>query len=94
MGGGWTALLGPGLGLASTLATPAYFARIAWRFARRAARIASTGGGDWGRSNSISGCGGAGARGDCCWGAESAVPTGEGPRLGGWGDSLKKVYHE
>lgn len=55
--GGWAALLGPGLGLilVVTLATPAYLARIACRLARRAASISSTGGGDAGNSNSISG---------------------------------------
>jgi len=54
--GGGTALLGPGLGLmlVATLDTPAYFARIAWRLALRAARTSSTGGGDGGRSSSIS----------------------------------------
>jgi hypothetical protein len=50
-GGGWTALLGPGLGLAPT---PAYLAMIARRFARRAARVASRGGGDGGISSSKS----------------------------------------
>jgi hypothetical protein len=54
--GGWTALLGPGLGLTpvEALAMSTYLARIAWRLARRAARISSTGGGELGRSSSIS----------------------------------------
>ena len=53
--GGWAALLGPGLGLMPvlTLATPVYLARMAWRFARRAARMSSTGG-EGGKSSSIS----------------------------------------
>ena len=50
-GGGWTALLGPGLGLASR---PAYLAMMARRFARRAASVVSRGGGDGGISSSIS----------------------------------------
>ena len=48
-GGGTTALLGPDDGFASdevsTLARPAYLARMAWRLARRAARVSSTDGG-------------------------------------------------
>jgi len=54
--GGWAALLGPGLGLmlVLTLAAPVYLARMAWRFARRAARMSSTGGGEGGKSSSIS----------------------------------------
>ena len=56
VGGGWAALLGPELGLTLvlTLAAPVYLARMAWRFARRAARISSTGGGEGGKSSSIS----------------------------------------
>lgn len=63
VGGGWTALLG--LGLAPTLSTPLYLAKIANRFARRAASTSSTGGGDGGKSNSMStgsGFGGEGGR--------------------------------
>lgn len=62
--GGWsacTALLSPvtglGLTLGSALAIPAYLANIAWRLARRLARVSSTGGGDGGMSSSISGNG-------------------------------------
>jgi hypothetical protein len=93
VGGGWTALLGLVPELASTLATPAYLAAIAWRFARRAARVASTGGGEVGKSNSMSGWGaGWGAvEGGCGGCGETRVEViGEGPRL--WrGDILVKA---
>ena len=77
-GGGWTALLGPGLGLACvvlTLATPAYLARIACRLARRAARVTSIGTGDVANSSSGPGCVG-------------SVVLGEGALRGGFDSSI------
>ena len=63
-GGCWTALLksrpllaSPFVCAAETEATPACFAKIACLLARRAARVSSTGGGDFGISSSISGSG-------------------------------------
>jgi len=54
--GDGAALLGPGpeLTLAVTLAAPAYFARIACRFALLAATMSSTGGGEGCMSRSMS----------------------------------------
>ena len=54
--GDGAALLGPGpeLTLAVTLAAPAYFARIACRFALLAATMSSTGGGEGCKSRSMS----------------------------------------
>ena len=57
-GGGGTALLIPDKGVpASGVGWLLYLARIASLFARRAARVASTGGGVVGMSSSISGSG-------------------------------------
>lgn len=66
--GGRTALLGPGVWLALVvmLVTPLlYLARMACLFARRAARISSTGGGDVDISNSMSTTSAAGAGTGC-----------------------------
>jgi hypothetical protein len=80
VGGGWTALLGRAPGLAPTLVIPAYLARIAWRLALRAARVASTGGGEVGISNSMSTSGGA-VGGGCGCGETRVEVLGEGSRL-------------
>jgi hypothetical protein len=52
--GDGAALLGPGPELTVTLAAPAYFARIACRFALLAATMSSTGGGEGCKSRSMS----------------------------------------
>lgn len=83
-GGGSTALLGPGEGLAASLGVvldiPAYLAMIARRFARRAASVASTDASDVVSSNSTS-CGGT-SGGGFAFGADTTTDTGRGLCLG------------
>ena len=83
-GGGSTALLGPGEGLAAWLGVvldiPAYFAMIARRFARRAANVASTDASGVVNSNSTS-CGGMGG-GGVAFGADRTADGGRGLCLG------------